>query len=155
MGETRKTVAGVSMLLTLLVLRGAAAPAPGAEPVGFVRNAEGAAIVQRAGAELVAREGLVLVEGDVVRTAPDGRLGVLFHDDTRVGLGPASEVEIIRFRFQPKADDLAFVLRIVRGAVSYTSGKIAALGPRHVRIETPVGIVGVRGTAFAVRIVGD
>ena len=151
----RAIAAAVSMLLTLLVLRGAAAPAPGAEPVGFVRHAEGAAIVQRAGAELVAREGLVLVEGDVVRTAPDGRLGVLFHDDTRVGLGPASEVKIIRFRFQPKADDMAFVLQIARGVVSYTSGKIAALGPRHVRIETPVGIVGVRGTAFAVRIVGD
>jgi hypothetical protein len=149
----RAISAAVSMFLTLLVLRGAAAPASGAEPVGFVRNAEGAAVVRRAGADLVAREGLVLVEGDVVRTAPDGRLGVLFHDDTRVGLGPASEVKIIRFRFQPNRDDLAFVLGIARGAVSYTSGKIAALGLRHVRIETPVGIVGVRGTAFAVRIV--
>jgi hypothetical protein len=151
----RAIAAAVSMLFTLLVLRGAAAPAPGADPVGFVRSAQGAAVVQRAGKDLVAREGLVLVEGDVVRTAPDGRVGVLFHDDTRVGLGPASEVKIIRYRFQPNRDDLAFVLRIARGAVSYTSGKIAALGPRHVRIETPVGIVGVRGTAFAVWIGGD
>jgi hypothetical protein len=126
--------AAVSMLLTLLVLRGAASPAPSADPVGFVRSAQGAAVVRRAGEELVAREGLVLVEGDVVRTAPDGRVGVLFHDDTRVGLGPASEVKIIRFRFQPKRDDLAFVLHIARGAASYTSGKIPALGPPHVRI---------------------
>jgi hypothetical protein len=35
------------------------------------------------------------------------------------------------------------------------SGKIAALGPSHVRIETPVGVVGVRGTAFAVQIGAD
>ena len=36
----RANAAAVSMLLTLLVLRGAAAPAPGAEPVGFVRNVQ-------------------------------------------------------------------------------------------------------------------
>lgn len=151
----RAISATLSVLLTLLGLGVAAAPAPGVEPVGFVRNAEGTAVVRRGGEDLAAREGLVLVEGDVVWTGPDGRLGVLFHDDTRVGLGPASEARIIQFRFQPKRDDLAFVLRIARGVVSYTSGKIAALGPRHVRIETPAGIVGVRGTAFAVRIEGD
>ena len=142
------------IFLTVLLLGSAAAPAPGADPVGFIRNAEGAGSVQRAGQDLTAREGLELVEGDVIRTASDGRIGVLFHDDTRVGLGPGSEVRIVRYRFQPTRDDLAFVLRIARGAVSYVSGKIAALGPGHVRIETPAGIVGVRGTAFAVRIAG-
>jgi len=150
----RARSAMVSALLTLLGLA-AAAPAPGAEPVGFVRNAQGVGVVKRAGEDLAAREGLVLVEGDVVSTAPDGRLGILFHDDTRVGLGPGSKVEITRFRFQPMRDELAFVLRIARGVVSYVSGKIAALGPGHVHIETPVGVVGVRGTAFAVRIEGD
>jgi hypothetical protein len=123
--------------------------------VGFIRNAEGAGRVQREGKELAAREGLELVEGDVLRTGLDGQIGVLFHDDTRVGLGPGSEVRIVRYRFQPARDDLAFVLQIARGAVTYVSGKIAALGPSHVRIETPVGIVGVRGTALAVQIGAD
>ena len=151
----RATSVIAAMLLSLLLVGTTAAPAPGADPVGFIRNVEGAGLVQREGKDLAAREGLELVEGDVIRTGSDGRIGVLFHDDTRVGLGPGSEVRIVRYRFQPARDDLAFVLQIARGAVSYVSGKIAALGPSHVRIETPVGIVGVRGTAFAVRIGAD
>ena len=143
----RALVAG----LILLTAGPAAAPARGAEPVGFLRSVQGGGLVRRAGQDIAAREGLGLIEGDVVTTA-DGRLGVLFHDDTRVGLDAASEVQIVRFRFQPTRDDLAFVLRITRGAVSYASGKIARLAPGQVRIETPVGVVGVRGTAFAVRI---
>lgn len=151
----RATSVIAAMLLSLLLLGTTAAPAPGADPAGFIRNAEGAGLVQREGKDLAAREGLEVVEGDVIRTGSDGRIGVLFHDDTRVGLGPSSEVRIVRYRFQPARDDLAFVLQIARGAVSYVSGKIAALGPSHVRIETPAGIVGVRGTAFAVRIGAD
>ena len=148
----RTTSVIAAMLLTLLLLGTTAAPAPGADSVGFIRNAEGVGVVQREGKNLAAREGLELVEGDVIRTGSDGRIGVLFHDDTRVGLGPGSEVRIVRYRFQPTRDDLALVLQIARGAVTYVSGKIAALGPSHVRIETPAGIVGVRGTAFAVSV---
>lgn len=148
----RATSVIAAMLLSLLLLGTTAAPAPGADPAGFIRNAEGAGLVQREGRDLFAREGLELVEGDVIRTGSDGRIGVLFHDDTRIGLGPGSEVRIVRYRFQPTRDDLAFVLQIARGAVTYVSGKIAALGPGHVRIETPAGIVGVRGTAFAVSV---
>src|SRR5262245_23932866 len=151
----RATPVIAAMLLSLLLLGTTAAPAPGAEPVGFVRNAEGAGLVQREGKDRAAREGLDRVEGDVSRTGADGGVGVLFDDDTRVGLGPSSEVRIVRYRFQPTRDDLALVLQIARGAVTYVSGKIAALGPSHVRIETPVGIVGVRGTALAVQVGAD
>lgn len=151
----RAPAAAIPVVLTLLALGGVAAPAVGAEPVGFVRSAEGAGVVRRGGQDLAVRVGLGLAEGDVLSTAADGRLGVLFLDDTRVGLGPATDVQIVRFRFQPMRDELAFVLRVVRGAVAYASGQIAALGPGQVRIETPAGVVGVRGTAFAVRIEGD
>jgi len=151
----RVPAAAIPMLLAVLALGGAPAPARAADAVGFVRSAEGAGVVRRAGQDVAARVGLPLAEGDVITTAPDGRLGLLFLDDTRVGLGPATDVQIVRFRFQPMRDDVAFVLRIVRGAVAYASGKIAALGPGQVRIETPAGVVGVRGTAFAVRVEGD
>ena len=143
------TIAAAAVLLGAVLV---AAPAPAAEPVAFVRSAQGTGVVRRAGQDIAVREGLGLMEGDVVSTASDGRLGVLFLDDTRVGLGAASQMQIVRFWFRPMHDELAFVLRIGRGAVAYVSGKIAALAPGKVRIETPVGVVGVRGTAFAVRI---
>ena len=150
----RRPDVAMVVLLTVSSLLPAGADAAG-ESVAFIRSAQGAGVVRRAGQDLVAREGLVLVEGDVVRTQSDGRLGLLFQDDTRVGLGPDSEMQIVRFRFQPTRDDLRLLLRIVRGVVSYASGKVAALAPANVRVETPTGVVGLRGTAFAVRVEGD
>ena len=151
----RVSAPAIPMLLAALALGGAPTPARAADAVGFVRSAEGAGVVRRGGQDVAVRVGLALAEGDVISTAADGRLGVLFLDDTRVGLGPATDVHIVRFRFQPARDDLAFVLRIVRGAIAYASGKIATLGPGQVRIETPAGVVGARGTAFAVRVEGN
>jgi hypothetical protein len=129
-----------------------AARAAEERPVGTVKVAQGAAFVDRAGRELPARAGLVLLEMDVLRTGPDGRLGVILRDDTRLSLGPASDLRIERFTFQPAQGHLALILRMVRGMVVYGSGKIAALAPESVRFETPVGVVGVRGTTFAARI---
>jgi hypothetical protein len=120
--------------------------------IGVIRTSEGATFVGRAGAELPGREGLALQESDVLRTGPDGRLGVILRDDTRLSLGPDSEVRIDRFAFAPSTGVLALVIRMARGAAIYVSGKIAALSPGSARVETPVATLSTRGTAFAVRV---
>ncbi len=140
--------------LAVLVVLGIPAAASGADerPVGTVKVAQGAAFVVRADQDLPAREGLALLERDVLRTGANGRLGVILRDDTRLSLGPTSELRIVRFVFQPAQGSLGLVLRMARGAAVYVSGKIGALEPTSVRFETPVGVVGIRGTAFAARI---
>jgi hypothetical protein len=44
------------------------------------------------------------------------------------------------------------VLKFVRGAAAYVSGRMAKLAPDSIRLETPAAIVGVRGTTVAVRV---
>ncbi len=88
----------------------------------------------------------------MLRTGADGRLGVVLRDDTRVSLGPETEIRIDRFLFAPAQGQLALVLKMVRGVAAYVSGKIAKLSPDAVRVETPVAIVGVRGTRFAAKV---
>ena len=136
----------------LVVLAAGVGPGRADPPVGVVKVVKGQALVQRAGQSLPARDGMGLAEGDLLRTGPDGRLGVLLRDDTRLSLGPDSEIRIDRFAFAPAQGNLALVLRMLRGAATYVSGKIAKLSPEAVRVETPVGIVGIRGTQFAARI---
>ena len=136
----------------LVVLAAGVGPGRTDPPVGVVKVVKGEALVQRAGQSLPARDGMGLAEGDLLRTGPDGRLGVLLRDDTRLSLGPDSEIRIDRFVFAPAQGNLALVLRMLRGAATYVSGKIAHLSPGAVRVETPVGIVGIRGTQFAARI---
>ena len=41
---------------------------------------------------------------------------------------------------------------MARGVAAYVSGKIAQLAPDAVRLETPVAIVGVRGTRFVAKV---
>jgi hypothetical protein len=145
----RSSLASIGLLLVLVTATGLARAEP---PVGVVKVVQGEAFVERAGQSIPARDGMGLAEGEVLRTGADGRLGVLLRDDTRLSLGPGGEIRIDRFAFAPAQGNLALVLRLVRGAATYVSGKIAKLAPEAVRIETPVGIVGVRGTQLAARI---
>ena len=132
----------------------AATPAFGQQPVvaGHIKVASGAAFIVRAGGLVPALAGEAVYESDSLRTAADGRVGITLKDDTRVSLGPGSEVRLDRFAYDPSANQVGFVLKIVRGAVAYVSGRIAKLSPDSIRLETPAAIVGVRGTTLAVRV---
>src|SRR5262249_7332145 len=85
-----------ALLATLLGSSEAAVPS-----VGIVKVGDGNAVVQRGDQVLLARPGLALQEGDVLRTGADGHLGVVLRDDTRVSLGPDTEIRIDRFLFAP------------------------------------------------------
>lgn len=120
--------------------------------VGRIKIASGAAFIVRAGAQIPAQPGAVVYESDSLRTGGDGRIGVTLKDDTRVSLGPSSEARLARFVYVPSESRLGFVLSVARGVVAYVSGRIAKLAPDAVRLETPGAVVGVRGTALAVRV---
>jgi hypothetical protein len=117
----------------------------------FVKIADGATVTRR-DQTLPARPGLALEEGDVLRTGTDSHLGVVLRDDTRISLGPDTEVRIDRFLYAPAQGQLALVLKMARGVAAYVSGKIAQLSPDAVRVETPIAIVGVRGTRFVAKV---
>src|SRR5918999_1472668 len=76
---------------------------------------------------LPARAGQIVQEADALRTGEDGTIGVTLKDDTRVSLGPSSEVQLDRFVYAPADTGVALVLKFVRGAAAYVSGRIAKL----------------------------
>ena len=120
--------------------------------VGRIKIASGSVFIVRASRLVPAKAGQEVFEADGLRTGPDGRVGITLKDDTRVSLGPSSEVRLARFVYAPGDGQLAFVLRMVRGVAAYVSGRIAKLSPDAVRLETPQAIVGVRGTTVAIRV---
>ena len=132
----------------------AAAPvfAQAPRPAGLIKIASGSAFVVRAGAQLPAEAGQAIFEADTVKTGADGRLRITLKDDTRVSLGPSSEVRVNRFVFAPAEGNLGLVLGVVRGVMAYVSGRIAKLAPDSIRLETPAAVMGVRGTTLAVRV---
>jgi hypothetical protein len=122
---------------------------------GRIKVASGAAFIVRAGTVLPAQAGQVLFEADTLRTGADGRLGIALKDDTRVSLGPASEVRVDRFVFAPADGQMGLVLNVVRGVMAYVSGRIAKLAPDSIRLDTPAAVVGVRGTTLALHVVPE
>jgi hypothetical protein len=141
-----------SVVTAILLLIGAAPVFGQGSAAGRIKLMAGSVTIVRASAPLAAQAGQTLFEGDVLRTGPDGRVGVTLKDDTRVSLGPSSEVRLDRFRYAPAEQQLGVVLKIARGVVAYVSGRIAKLAPDTIRIETPSAILGVRGTTLAIRV---
>ena len=142
------------LAIVLAMLAAAAVSVRGQETsvAGRIKVASGAAFVVREGKSIPAQIGQVVFEADGLRTESDGRVGITLKDDTRIALGPNSEVRLARFVYAPADGHLAVVLNLVRGVAAYVSGQIAKLSPDAVRLETPAAIVGVRGTSLALRV---
>lgn len=147
-------MAATTVVGILVVGLWSAALEPRNPPAGYVKIATGTAFIVRAAAETPARPGDAVYENDALRTGADGRLGVTLKDDTRVSLGPDSEIALAQFRFSPAEGQLGLVMKVVRGVAAFVTGRIAKLQPNAVRIETPTAIIGVRGTHIAVRAEG-
>jgi hypothetical protein len=119
---------------------------------GRVKVSTGSTFVVRDGAQIPAQVGQVVFESDGLRTGGDGKIGVTLNDDTRLSLGPNSELKLERFTYAPADRGFGLVLRFVRGAATYVSGRIAKLAPDSIRLETPAAIIGVRGTTLAINV---
>lgn len=141
----------IILVVAPLVLSGQTAPAV----VGSVKIVRGGASIQRGAQVIPAVEGAHLLAHDSLQTLADGSLGVILQDGTRVSLGPNTSLEIDTFTYEPVAGHFALLLRLTRGVLAYISGKIAQFSPGSVQVETPVGVVGLRGTEFAISLEGS
>jgi hypothetical protein len=139
-------------VLALTAAAGSAYAQPPQSAAGRIKVASGSAFILRGGAQVPAQAGQLVYEADGLKTGADGRLGITLKDDTRISLGPASEMRVDRFVFVPADGRMGLVLRVVRGVMAYVSGRIAKLSPDSIRLETPAAVVGVRGTTLAFRV---
>ena len=138
----------------LAVLLGAATPALAQQndAAGRIKVVSGSAFIVRGSETIPARAGELVFAADGLRTGDAGTVGVTLKDDTRLSLGPNSEVRLERYVYAPGNGGLGMVLRFVRGMAAYVSGRLARLAPESIRLETPAAIVGVRGTTLAIRV---
>ena len=149
----RATRSVVILLAAMFVLaQGVAAAA--LDTIGTVRSSAGTATITRAGQDLPATAGTKLRAGDTLTTGSDGSMGVILRDNSTLSLGPESSIVIETFLFSPYEGKLGLLARISRGTMAYLSGLIGKLAPGSARFETPMASIGIRGTRFAVKVVG-
>jgi len=85
---------------------------------GRIKVSTGAAFIVRDGAQLPAELGQNLFETDGLRTGGDGKIGVTLNDDTRLSLGPNSELKLERFTYAPADSSFGLALKFIRGAAT-------------------------------------
>jgi hypothetical protein len=144
--------AGILALFVVSLAAATPAFAQAHSAAGRVKVVSGSAFIVRGGDTLAARAGDTVFASDALRTGEGGSVGVTLKDDTRLSLGPNSEVRLERYVYAPGSGGLGMVLKFVRGVAAYVSGRMARLAPDSIRLETPAAIVGVRGTTLAIRV---
>jgi hypothetical protein len=123
--------------------------------VGTVKAAHGNVTIHRGQDDIAAKEGAHVLLDDALRTASGAGLSVILQDGTRLSLGPDTELKVDRFVYQPSDGKFDLFLNMLRGAMAYVSGKISQLSPGSVSLQTPVGVLGLRGTRFALSLEGN
>jgi hypothetical protein len=122
----------------------------GAADIGQIKVAKGQVTIERGGRVVPAQVGVRVQEGDVVKTGPDGSVGITMRDDSLLSAGPGSVLALDRFAFDPATQRGRFDTSLNRGTLALMSGRIAKQSPDAMTVRTPAAVLGVRGTNFVV-----
>lgn len=121
-------------------------------PVGMVKTVAGQAVLELNGQRVPAVLGSPVYLGSRLVTASGSTLGITFKDETVMSIGPDTQLVIDQYLFAPREGKLSLIASLTRGTLNYVSGQIAKLRPDGVNVNTPTGMIGVRGTQFVVRV---
>ncbi len=83
--------------------------------------------------------------GDVIETDQRGTAQILFVDNTKMVVGPNSQVTVDNFVFSGSSKASTFAVNALRGSFRFITG---ASAKNAYSINTPTATIGVRGTAF-------
>lgn len=138
------------MKLYTLVIAMSSAFVFAAEPVAFVKNIDGECLINRLDMIHAAKKGEYIYGKDKITTSKNSTIAISFNDGTRISVGAKSSINIDDYIFEPSAKNYKIDLLLQKGKMVFESGKVSKLAAKSVSIRTPQGIIGIRGTKFAV-----
>ena len=132
-----------------MFLASKAVSAADSDSIGRVDTVEGTVHVLRDGEKILLSKDDPILQGDTILTAEDGSVGITFIDDTVFSLGEDGEMTIDEMIYDKDAQEGKFAANMVQGVFSFISGEIAKTDPEGMSLNTPVGVIGIRGTKIA------
>jgi hypothetical protein len=158
---------GASSLLPSLAWGQSGPPRPAEldpSPIGKVLTVTGTAHIEHAAAVLVqanapssdaapTKVGDLVYRGDVIQTGADGALGVAFADGSSFSVTRNARMEVNEFVYDPNGHSNSSLLSLTKGTFNFIAGNVAHTG--DMKVDTPVGTMGIRGTAPRVEILDD
>ena len=134
------------------------------KPIGKVLDATGAVTIEHTSAVVVQANlptngiGQVKVDdsvyrGDLIQTGADGAVGIVFADGTSFKVSSNARMELNEFVYNPNGNSNSTLFSLSKGSFTFLAGAIAKTG--SMKVDTPVGTMGIRGTAPHVEISDD
>ncbi|MEM7057489.1 MAG: FecR domain-containing protein [Pseudomonadota bacterium] len=142
----------IGLCVSIWIIFGQIGAVFAAEKIGQVKVASGDVIILRDGQAIPAEAGSELLEKDVVKTGANSAIGMTFTDNSRLSLGPESELLLENYAYRSPGKPDSFEARLQNGSLTAASGKISKSRPLAMRVLTPTTVLGVKGTEFAVRV---
>ena len=123
-------------------------PDAGTEAIGEVTELTGSATVIRTnGVQENLSLGDPIFLGDTLRTGAGSSVGVTFIDDTLFSLSEDARLVIDQLIFNPGGGGNELSVSLLQGAAAFLAGQIAPSEGEGMKVTTPVGTIGVRGTS--------
>ena len=116
------------------------------EAIGHVRTLEGLVIVKRDGEAVTLAQDSEIFLGDIVSTGAQSSVFIKFSDKMEFRLGAEASFAIDEYAYDEVSSTGIQVLSVIAGAFSYVSGFVAGENPAAVRLDSPYGTIGIRGT---------
>jgi hypothetical protein len=133
-------------------------------PIGKVMTVTGMAHIEHPATILVqaslpanpdapTKVGDLVYRGDVIQTGVDGTIGIVFADGTSFNVSNNAKMEVNDFVYDPNGHSNSSLMSLTKGTFTFIAGNVAHTG--DMKVDTPVGTMGIRGTAPRVEILDD
>ena len=138
--------------LLLFVFYGSITSYAAVSTIGNITESSGSNGVKRdGGIEISGSQDLDILFKDTLETA-QGRMKVMFLDETNLSLTEHSEVTIDEYIFDPNPTKSKLAMSFVQGTARFATGRLGLVPKENIVINTPTATIGVRGTVFTTTV---
>lgn len=149
MNISNRILAGLAALAMLMPVLATAQ-----DSTGMVVASRGEVIAQANGGSRSLKQGDLIYVHDEIITSNRSFAVLQFVDGAKVTVRPDSVLFIEDYLYNGDDGDAA-TLSLVSGGLRVITGAMAKTHPENYKVRTPVALMGVRGTEFAVFLCGD
>jgi len=96
----------------------------------------------------------ILNEKDTIVTSENGRVQLIFEDNTIISLGKKSTFSIQEYLYdEQKPKEAKATFKVAQGIFKTITGKIGKINPNKFKLKTKSASIGIRGTIFFGRVI--
>lgn len=117
------------------------------DEIGTVIGMKGSAVAQKLDILRDLGKGRFVYEKETIITGANSNVEIRFLDDTIFSQGPDSRLNLDSYVYDPeKAASSGISVSLMQGVFRHVTGRIAQQNPERVKIESPLTVIGIRGT---------